>query len=221
MYVLAQSSLNYTANDVQTVVPTKAGNEGAEKCDEILDPNCSGTGLDINLCRQYPEAHFLWFAISHWAHFMNKLHGTFDDSTISLKSLTSTLVKQFFIPQSDPSQLIMAVGILSGIAAAISPAWPSAAVAAASGTFASTPEVDVFNPGIYGALAASAINAVWIQDKVVVIKINDSASDKGDGAACQAFPNRTAYIDGVAYIFVKWAMDGGSEIPFSEFFEHD
>lgn len=126
--------LDVKADDIQTVVLTEAGNEGAEKCDEILDPNCSGTGLDINLCRKYPEAHFVWFAITHWAAFMNKLHGTFDDSTISLSALTSSLVKQFYTPQSDPSQLIMPVSILSGLAAALSAAYPPAAVAAGAGS---------------------------------------------------------------------------------------
>lgn len=91
----------------------------------------------------------------------------------------------------------------------------------ADGTFASTPSVGVFNPGIYGALAASAINALWIQDKVVIIKFDDASLGKGPGKACQEFTSRSACIDGVAYLFVKWRMDGGSEITWSEFFEHD
>ena len=110
------------ASNIQIMIPIEVGNEGAKTYDKILDPNCFGIDLDINFYRQHSEAHFVWFAITHWAHFMNKLHDTFDDSTISLMSLIRILVKQFFTPQSDLSQLIMRVGILSGIAGVISAA---------------------------------------------------------------------------------------------------
>ena len=85
----------------------------------------------------------------------------------------------------------------------------------ANGAFASEPHVGEFPPGIYGALAASAINALWVEDKVFIIKVTDAAYGKGDGAACNAFPKMTACIDGVAYIFARWQMDGGTEITSS------
>ena len=83
------------------------------------------------------------------------------------------------------------------------------------GTFASIPEVGEFPPGIYGALTASAVNALWRQDKDFIIKLTDAAYGKGDGAACKAFPIMTACLDGVAYIFARWQMDGGTEITSS------
>lgn len=82
----------------------------------------------------------------------------------------------------------------------------------ADGTFASEPQVGVFPDGIYGALAASAINALWRQDKVFIIKITDAAYGKGAGAACKAFPVMTACLNGVAYIFARWQMDGGTNL---------
>ena len=85
----------------------------------------------------------------------------------------------------------------------------------ADGTFASMPQVGELPPGVYGALTASAVNALWAQDKVFIIKVTDAAYGKGDGAACKAFPVMTACLDGVAYIFARWQMDGGTEITSS------
>jgi len=91
----------------------------------------------------------------------------------------------------------------------------------AEGTFASIPQVGEFPPGIYGGLAASAINALWREDKVFIIKVTDAAYGKGAGAACNAFPVMTACVNGVAYIFARWMMDGGTIIKSSRLFEHD
>lgn len=91
----------------------------------------------------------------------------------------------------------------------------------ADGTFAAIPEVGEFPPAIYGALSASAINSLWRQDSVAIIKVNDAAYGKGDGAACAAYPEMAACIDGVAYIFIRWKMDGGDEISSSRLWPHD
>ena len=131
------SNWNYhgiQATDIQTVVLYEASKEGVSKCDEITDPNCSGTGWDYNLCTQSPQAHFVWFAITNWANYFNKLYEAFASSTISLTSLTSDLVSQFYTPQEDPSNLILPVSVVSGLAAALSVAWPPAAIAAGAGS---------------------------------------------------------------------------------------
>ena len=121
------------ATDIQTVVLYEASKDGVAKCNEITNPSCSATGTDWNLCNKSPQAHFVWFAITNWANYFNKLYEAFSSSTISLTSLTSTLVKQFYTPQQDPTNLILPVSIVSGLAAALSSVWPPAAVAAGAG----------------------------------------------------------------------------------------
>ena len=122
--------------DYQTFILRHAGNEGIEKCDEISNLGCTGTGMDFNLCKQYPEAHFVWFGITHFARFLNKLQYTFLSSTVSTGLSTSALVNQFYTPRESPSNLIMPVSIASGFAAAISAIYPPAAVAAGAGSIA-------------------------------------------------------------------------------------
>lgn len=82
----------------------------------------------------------------------------------------------------------------------------------ADGAFASIPQVGEFPPGIIGGLAASAVNSLWREDRVFIIKVTDAAYGKGAGAACNAFPVMTACVNGVAYIFARWMMDGGTEL---------
>ena len=110
------------------------GNDGGEKCDEISDPGCTGTGLDFNLCKTHPKAHFTWFAITHFARFLNKLQDTFTATTVSIGLSTSDLVKKFYVPREDPSKLILPISIGAGLAAALSAAWPPAAVVAGAGS---------------------------------------------------------------------------------------
>ena len=80
------------------------------------------------------------------------------------------------------------------------------------GYFAQNVEVGTINKDVYGALAASAINALWIQDGVFIIKITDAAYGKGTGKACKIFPDLTACIDGVAYIFVRSQVYTGEPV---------
>ncbi|KAG8532949.1 uncharacterized protein KY384_002827 [Bacidia gigantensis] len=269
--------------DYQSLILHLMGNDGGEKCDEISDPGCSGTGLDYNLCKEHPKAHFAWFAMTHFARFLGKLQSTFTTSTVAAGLQTSDLVSQFYVAREDLSDLVFPISFLSGIAAAISAAYPPAAVVAGAGSiingalteagltrpdpikqwgevqsavgqaftqisdaldtyfkdtfhtlpsahnsgqqgrsyvddpslivsqlshgvFATNVEVGTINPGVYGALAASAINALWAQDQVFVIKITDKAYGKGAGAACKAFPDQTACINGVAYIFARFQV---------------
>ena len=119
---------------IQTVILKFMGSDGSEQCDEIIDPNCSGTGLDWNLCKSHPEAHFIWFAITHFAHFLNKLQSTLTISSTSVGLLTHDLVTKFFTPQADPERIIVPVSIINGITGAISSAWAPAGVAAGVGT---------------------------------------------------------------------------------------
>lgn len=135
------------ATDIQSVVLYEASKEGLSKCDEITDPNCGGNGWDYSLCQKSPEAHFVWFAITNWANYFNKLYNAFSSSTISLSGLTSTLVTQFYTPQTPPTNLILPVSIISGLAAGISAAWPPAALVAGAGGI------------INGALTQAGLNA--------------------------------------------------------------
>ena len=58
---------------------------------------------------------------------------------------------------------------------------------------------------VKGSLAAAAINAFWIEDRVVIIKLTDQAWGRGTGQACKAQPD-VLFCDsrGVAWLFVKW-----------------
>ena len=119
--------------DIQSIVLNLMGHDGSEKCDEIIDPVCTGTGLDYSLCKQHPEAHFVWFAITHWAHFLNKLQTTLTISALSVGTLTHDLVTKFYTPETNPTSLIMPVSIAAGFAAMLSAAYPPAAIAAGVG----------------------------------------------------------------------------------------
>jgi hypothetical protein len=78
-----------------------------------------------------------------------------------------------------------------------------------NGAFASQPKViSLTASGLYSVLAAAAINALWAQDKVFVLKISDAAYGKGAGAACKAFPIMTVCQNGVAHIFARWVFTG-------------
>lgn len=60
-------------------------------------------------------------------------------------------------------------------------------------------------------MAASAVNALWAQDGVFIMKISDATYGKGDGAACKAYPIMTVCSDDgkTAYIWMRWKMQGG------------
>ena len=110
------------------------GNEGVEKCAELSGIQCSGDSVDYNLCLAHPKAHFVWFAVTHFAQFLSKLEHAFTTGTISVGFAKSDLVKKFYVSRKEPSELIFPVSIFNGIAAALSAAFPPAAVAAGGGT---------------------------------------------------------------------------------------
>ena len=91
------------------------------------------------------------------------------------------------------------------------------------GTMAGPVSVGLLNNGIYGALAASAINALWASDGVFIMRISDSSYDDGKGTkACDAFPEATICANDpglkgspwagggdLAYIWLRQSMTGG------------
>ncbi|KAG8529114.1 uncharacterized protein KY384_005749 [Bacidia gigantensis] len=124
-------------DNIQQIILHFAGNEGAEQCDEISSPVCQGTGLDFNLCMQHPEAHFVFFAITHFANWLHKLQNTFTYSTVAAGLSTATLVKQFFTPQVDPSTLVLPVAIINGLFGALSLGIPAATLGSSAATIVS------------------------------------------------------------------------------------
>ena len=62
-----------------------------------------------------------------------------------------------------------------------------------NGAFAQDVTVGENNKAVDGALAASAITALWIMDKVLIIKITDRAYGQGPGKACKAFPEHSMF----------------------------
>lgn len=127
----------FQPTDIQSLVLFVAGKEGLSKCDEITAPNCDGNGWDYSLCQMNPESHFVWAAITNWANYFNKLYNAFSSSTISLSGVTSTLVKQFYTPNVPPTNVLLPVGIVSGLAGAISVAFPPAGLVAGAGSIIS------------------------------------------------------------------------------------
>ena len=80
----------------------------------------------------------------------------------------------------------------------------------ATGDFATTPTVGAFNQGVQAASGSVAINALWLLDKVLIIKISAEAYNQGAGAACKAFPIQTVCVGGNgANIFVRWSLNSG------------
>lgn len=120
--------------DIQQIIIKLMGDDGVQSCDEITDPICEATGRSWPLCNQHPEAHFVFIALTNWANFLNKLHQTLLDSTVSLTALTGTLREQFYTPAEDPSRLLVPIGIVSGIAGAISGFYGPVAIVAGAGS---------------------------------------------------------------------------------------
>lgn len=61
------------------------------------------------------------------------------------------------------------------------------------------------NPGIRGALAASAINALWAADKIFIMILTDKIYGKGPGGACGAyFAKQGVCLDGVLHLVLRW-----------------
>ncbi|KAG8531866.1 uncharacterized protein KY384_003502 [Bacidia gigantensis] len=79
----------------------------------------------------------------------------------------------------------------------------------ATGDFADTPQVGAFNQGVEAAFATVSINALWLLDKVLIIKVSDAAYSQGAGAACAAYPTQSVCVNGVANIFVRWQLTPG------------
>ena len=60
------------------------------------------------------------------------------------------------------------------------------------------------------SLVAAAINSLWSSDGVFIMKLTDKALGKGAGQACKHFPTEmTICRDGIAYIWMRWAFEGG------------
>ena len=72
------------------------------------------------------------------------------------------------------------------------------------GAFASVPEVGSLNDGVFGGMAATAINALWASDGVFLMIMPDDVWGQGAGEACKALPDMTLCIDGVAHILMRW-----------------
>ncbi|KAL8671136.1 MAG: hypothetical protein Q9168_004351, partial [Polycauliona sp. 1 TL-2023] len=112
-----------TYRNIQDLVLELAGKEGVGECKEISNPNCGASGLDYGLCKQHPSVHFMYIALTNWANFLNKVYESFQSSTLSITALTSSLVNQFYTPQTDPKGLLVPIGIVNGLAGIISVAW--------------------------------------------------------------------------------------------------
>ena len=80
------------------------------------------------------------------------------------------------------------------------------------GQLAGAVSVPIFPPGIYSTLASAASYALWVQDRVLIIKVSDATYGKDDGAACKAFPDITYCDNVVAYLFVRWQFSNSEEI---------
>ena len=113
------------------------GNDGVSTCHFIGDDACSPNGRDFNKCEENPEAHFLYIAFNNWNQYLQSIVDSFDVSTTSLTALTSTLRDQFFTPRGDPTELLVPVGVVSGIAGAISGFYGPVALVAGAGAIAS------------------------------------------------------------------------------------
>ena len=82
-----------------------------------------------------------------------------------------------------------------------------------SGAFAQIPQVTVFPPGIFGALATTAINALWVEDGVFMVKMSDSAYGRGPGSACGEYQDQGICVNGVAWILLRWHISTSSMKP--------
>ncbi|KAL8744904.1 MAG: hypothetical protein Q9190_002909 [Brigantiaea leucoxantha] len=267
-----------TIPDIQSLILQEAG-EGKSKCDKIQEDSCSTDGYDRQQCLDHPELHFVWAGVVNFAHFLYDLYQGFLASTVSIS--TGDFVQHFYHPQQDPTQLIVPISILSGIAGALSGTWPIFAIPAGAGAvingaltqsgldqadpleqwqgvddavknlfkqcetaleayfdwalrttpstdnyyieedpasvvsllhdgyFAAPVDIGVFPPGVYGTLASSAINALWVQDQVLFLRL----SEKSYGSdPCKAFPDVTVCLDGIAYILIRWVFTDSLEI---------
>ena len=80
-------------------------------------PACNNGGYDHELCLRHPESHFAIFAVNNLANWLSVVQHRLPESTVSIGLETSDLVKDFFTPRKDPTQLIFPFSIVGGIAA--------------------------------------------------------------------------------------------------------
>ncbi|KAG8527283.1 uncharacterized protein KY384_008027 [Bacidia gigantensis] len=119
-----------TSTNIQDLMLHVAGNEGAGICGPISVPNCGSTGYSHDLCLKYPEAHFAIWTINNFANWLSIVQHRLTDSAVSVGFSTNDFVKAFFTPTQNPSQLIVPVSIIGGIAAIVSSVTPVGAVIA-------------------------------------------------------------------------------------------
>ncbi|KAG8530581.1 uncharacterized protein KY384_005084 [Bacidia gigantensis] len=93
------------------------------------------------------------------------------------------------------------------------------------GNFAFIPALnDDTDTALKASLAAVVVNTLWIQDRVIIIKISQNAyGDPNKYKVCSDLPTDIIYCDKsnpsnwVAHLLVRWQMDGGDEISHSRF----
>ena len=105
------------STNIQYLMLKEAGNEGAAVCGPISVPNCGCTGYSHDLCLKYPEAHFAICTINNFANWLSIVQHRLTDAAVSVGFSTNDFVKAFFTPTQNPSQLIVPVSIIGGIAA--------------------------------------------------------------------------------------------------------
>ena len=119
--------------NIQDLVIHQASNDGLTACTALSNTQCVVQGEDFHLCQKSPEAHFVFQALVNWANYLETLHNTLNDDATSLTPSTSALVKQFFTTQPSLNNLLVPVGIVSGIAGGISGFLGPVAVIAGAG----------------------------------------------------------------------------------------
>ena len=112
-----------TFTDVQQIIIHEMDNDSVGKCEEIESPGCVDTGYDWDLCNKTPEAHFVFFAMVHWANYLNALMEVLQNAEIYLQGNSYNLVGQFFTPGEDLTDLIVAINVIAGVAGVLAAQW--------------------------------------------------------------------------------------------------
>ena len=122
---------------IQQVVLNEAGKDGLTTCKELINPLCGNDGFDRDLCLKYPEAHFVWASMTNWANWLHGLSTAWGNCASAVGPALAAIRRDFYTPSTNLNKFLVPVGVISGIAGAISGFLGPVALVAGAGSVAS------------------------------------------------------------------------------------
>lgn len=119
---------------------------GVDQCTNVSDP-CD-PGVDYNQCLKYPEATFLWYAITYLSDYIVEMMSGVQNCDVLGLNWADDKIGQFYTLPFNPDSDIEPISIAGGIFAALSTVIPPAAIGAGAASM------------LNGVLTEAGLNAI-------------------------------------------------------------